>query len=248
MDPRIQKRRADVLRQQARRRLRLALAALALCALALGGWALLHSRLLGARVVTVVGVSPAQRAAVVRAAGLIGGPPLVDVGAGNAAGIERLPWVATATVTRQWPDGVRVDVTPRTPVAVVAEDPASAGYAEVDRDGRVQAVVATAPAGLVELAGTGTPGAAGSTLPGSRAALAVAASLPKAFAAQVTEVQESAGGDVTLHLTSPVTVYLGSTADLDQKYEDAAALLAGAALVQGDVVDVSAPGAPVVRT
>lgn len=248
MDPRMQERRADVLRQQARHRLRLALAALAVCLVVAGGWAVLHSRIFGARAVAVTGAPPGDDAAVVQAAGLAGAPPLIDVGPANAAAVERLPWVATATITRHWPDGVSIAVTERRPVAVVAESPPSAGFAEIDRDGRVQATVASAPAGMVALAGTAAPGAPGATLGGSRAALAVVATLPKAFASQVTEVQESPGGDVTLHLRSPVTIYLGSTAELGSKYEDAAALLAGATLAQGDVIDVSAPSTPVVRS
>ena len=247
MDPRMQERRADVLRQQARRRLRRAMAVLALCALAVAGWVVVHSQVFGARVVTVVGAPPGERAAVIQAAGLTGAPPLLDVGAANAAAVERLPWVATATVSRQWPDGVRVVVTQRTPVAVVAEAAPSTGFAEIDRDGRVQATVPTPPAGLVQVTGTAAPGAPGTTLVDARAALEVASTLPKAFAAQVTQVQAGPGGDVTLQLTSPVTVYLGSTADLRAKYEDAAALLAGASLAKGEVIDVSAPSTPVVR-
>lgn len=245
MDPRIQERRADVLREQARHRLRRALVVLGLCGVAVAGWFVLHSSVFGARAVTVVGVPAGQRSAVIAAAGLDGAPPLLDVGPGNAAGVERLPWVASATVSAQWPDGARVVVSARTPVAVAPATPS--GFAEVDRDGHVQAVVPTAPAGLVTVAGVAAAGGPGTVLHGARAALAVASTLPKAFSAQVTQVQEGPGGDVTLHLTSPVTVYLGSTADLHAKYEDVAALLAGAALANGDVIDVSAPSTPVVR-
>lgn len=248
MDPRMQERRADVLRQQARRRLRLALAALGVCLLVVAGWVVLHSRVFGARAVTVVGAPPGQRAAVVDAAGLAGAPPLLDVGAANAAAVDRLPWVASATISRHWPDGVRIVVTQRTPVAAVAETSPSAGFAEVDRDGRVQGTVASLPAGLVQVTGTPPPGSPGTTLGGARAALTVASSLPKAFAAQVAQVEEGPGGAVTLKLTSPLTVYLGSTADLRAKYEDVAALLAGAKLASGDVIDVSAPSTPVLRT
>ncbi len=42
-------------------------------------------------------------------------------------------------------------------------------------------------------------------------------------------------------MTTPVTVDLGDTTQLDQKYEDAAAALAGATLAAGDVIDVSVP-------
>lgn len=243
----MQERRADVLRQQARHRLRRALVTLGFCLVAVAGWAVLHSRVFGARAVTVVGAPPGEQSAVVQAAGLGGAPPLLDVGAANAAAVERLPWVATATVTRHWPDGVRIVVTRRTPVAVVAEASPSTGFAEVDRDGRVQATVPAPPPGLVQVTGTAAPGPPGTTLAGGRSALAVASSLPKAFAAQVSRVQEGPGGDVTLQLTSSITVNLGSTSDLRAKYEDVAALLAGATLAKGDVIDVSAPSTPVVR-
>ena len=47
-----------------------------------------------------------------------------------------------------------------------------------------------------------------------------------------------------MRLTTPVTVDLGSTAQLPAKYEDVAALLAGATLTSGDVIDVSVPESP----
>ena len=247
IDPRIRARRAQVLHTQARRRLRWTLGVTAVLVMVAGGWLVLHSRLLSARVVTVVGSAHTPAADVIAAGGLTRDPPLIDVGGATAARIEELPWVAKATVQRNWPDGVRVVVVERTPVAVVAETAPAKGWALVDRSGKVLADVAQPPAGLVQVAGTAPPGLPGSTVTGTRAALAVASTLPKAFAAQVTQVQETAGGDVTLHLTSPLTVYLGSTASLHEKYEDTAAVLAGASLASGDVIDVSVPDAPVVR-
>jgi hypothetical protein len=62
----------------------------------------------------------------------------------------------------------------------------------------------------------------------------------------VAEIDQGRAGDLTLHLTSPLTVNLGSTVDLQKKFEDVAAILAGAPLHPGDVIDVSAPDAPVV--
>jgi hypothetical protein len=49
-----------------------------------------------------------------------------------------------------------------------------------------------------------------------------------------------------LVLSTPVTVFLGTATDLGAKFEDTAAILAGATLHAGDVIDVSAPGSPVV--
>ena len=246
VDPRIRARRAEVLRREARRRLRIALVVLGVVVVVVVGWSALHSRLFAARVVTVVGAVHTPVRQIVAAAGLSGDPPLLDVGAGAVAGVERLPWIASATVTREWPDGVRIAVRERTPVAAVQEAPATTGWALVDRTGKVLAVRAQ-PTGLPRVVGARPAGRPGSTAGGLRAALRVVTSLPKAFADQVATVTQDRGGDVTLELTSTLTVYLGSTGQLSQKYEDVAAILKGADLTAGSTIDVAAPETPVVR-
>ncbi|HEX4081989.1 MAG TPA: FtsQ-type POTRA domain-containing protein [Acidimicrobiales bacterium] len=285
IDPRIKERRTAVVRQAGRRRRRILLAAVAAVAVVVGAWFFLHTKVLAARVVTVVGSVHTPDAGIVAAAGLGGHPPLIDVDTGAvAARVEQLPWVATAAVSRDWPDGVRIVVTERSPVAAVPTTapagsattggaaaagatpagatpattttpapPASStgpkgtvAWALVDGTGRVLADTPAPPAGLVHVVGAAAAGAPGTMLAPDRPALAVAASLPKAFAGQVTEVDATAGGQVTLKLTSPVTVNLGTTGQLSQKYEDVAAVLAGAPLTAGDVIDVSVPGSPVV--
>ncbi len=287
IDPRIKERRTAVVRAAGRRRRRILLIAIAAVAVLAGAWFFLHTKVLAARVVTVAGAAHTPDAEIITAAGLGGHPPLIDVDTGAvAARVERLPWVATAAVSRDWPDGVRIVVTERTPAAAVsatgpagsaaaaggvaaagatpagatpstttttAPPPPSSGggpgtgaWALVDGTGRVLTDTASPPAGLVHVVGPAAAGAPGTVLTGDRPALVVAASLPKAFAGQVTEVDVTAGGQVTLKLTSPVTVNLGTTAQLSQKYEDVAAVLAGAALTTGGVIDVSVPGSPVV--
>lgn len=247
IDPRIHARRAAVLRTEARRRLRLALAVLAVVVVVAAGWLALHSRLFAARVVTVVGAVHTPVDQVVDAAGLADHPPLVDVGGAAVAGIERLPWIAHATVSREWPDGVRITVREWVAVAAVPEVPASDGWALLDRTGRVLALQSQPGPGLVRVSGSAPPGAPGSTVHGLAAALRVAASLPEAFAGEVTGVTEDRDGDVTLQLTSALTVYLGSTEQLGEKYEDVAAVLSGATLTSGSTIDVAAPATPVVR-
>lgn len=242
IDPRIRARRAEVLRGQARRRLRVALAVVALILLAAGCWALLHSRVFSARVITVVGAVHTPASEIVTAAGLADHPPLIDVGGTTAAGIERLPWVEHATVAREWPDGVRITVVERTPVAAISD---GSSWVLVARSGKVLARTDDPPASLVRVTGA-IPGAPGTTLTTGRPALTVAATLPPAFKGQVSSVASVAGDNVTLHLTSGLTVNLGSTASLEQKYEDVAAILAGAHLASGEVIDVAAPAAPVV--
>jgi hypothetical protein len=282
IDPRIKERRTAVVRQAGRRRRRILLVVVVAVAVVAGAWFFLHTKVLAARVVTVAGSVHTPDAEIVAAAGLGAHPPLIDVDTGAvAAKVEQLPWVATAAVSRDWPDGVRIVVTERTPVAAVSATapagsaatggaaaagatPAGAtpsttppttattgpkgtpAWALVDGTGRVLADTPSPPAGLVHVAGAAAAGTPGTMLAADRPALAVAESLPKAFAGQVTEVDATAGGQVTLKLTSPVTVNLGTTGQLSQKYEDVAAVLAGAPLTAGDVIDVSVPGSPVV--
>jgi cell division protein FtsQ len=225
-----------------------ALVALGVVVVVVAGWFALHSRLFAARVVTVEGAVHTPVKEIVAAAGLSDHPPLVDVGAAAVAGIERLPWIAHATVSREWPDGVRISVVEHKPAAAVREVPASAGWALVDTGGKVLALESQPPSGLLRVAGPEPPGPPGSTADGLRAALRVAATLPKAFSGQVASVAEDRAGDVTLQLTSPLTVYLGSTDELAQKYEDIAAILSGADLTTGSTIDVAAPATPVVRS
>jgi cell division protein FtsQ len=252
IDPRIHRRRTEVARRVGRRRLGVLLALLVVTATATSGWFLLHGSLFSARVLRVIGSAHTPPATVLATAGLTAHPPLIDVDPGAAAArIERLPWVATASVHREWPDGVVVTVHERTPVAVVGlgSGAQSDQWAEVDRSGRVLSDV-PAPPHLARLVTTGPPpavpapgGELGSAYDG---ALAVAASLPPAFAAQVAAVVVEPGGTVGLRLTTPISVELGSTSQLPAKYEDVAAVLAGAPLVAGDVIDVSVPESPVI--
>jgi len=266
VDPRIRVRRAAVTRQLGRRRRRLLLTAVLVVGVVTGAWFLLHSSLFTARVVVVHGEVHTTVREIEAAAGVLSHPPLIDVDPGAVASrLERLPWIATAAVDRQWPDGLRISVVERTPVAVIrlshpapsgatqahvgagSPAPTVAGWAEVDRTGRVLADVSSPPAGLVPVTAPVSPGVPGTNV-GTAAApgLAVAASLPKAFSAQVTGVDVGHGGVVTLTMTSPVTVDLGDVVELPAKYEDVAAILAGAKLAAGDVIDVSVPRAPVV--
>ena len=245
IDPRIEERRAAVGRRRGRRRLAVALAGLLVVALALDGWLVLHSRVFSVRVVKVAGAVHTPVADVLAASGLSAEPAELSLDpAAVAARVEQLPWVATARVVREWPDAVSVTVTERVPVAEVA---GPGGWAEVDAGGRVLAWAKTPFPGLVHLGGAGNPGPAGTALPtGARAGLAVAATLPPAFAGQVSQVVVTPNGQVSLALAVPVTVSLGTATQLRQKYEDVAAILAGASLHAGQVIDVSVPDSPVV--
>jgi hypothetical protein len=249
VDPRISARRTEVTRQQGRRRLRVAGAVTAAALLAFGVWSLLHSSLFSASAVTVVGAAHETTAQIEAAAGLSHHPALLDVNTAAAVrGIESLPWVRTASVSVHWPDGVRVVVTEHVPTLVM---PLSGGrWAELVASGRVLAVVATRPPGLMELTGPRPPGKPGGTLGASdRIGLEVAATLPPSFRAQVTAVNVEPGASgawVQLSMTTPILVNIGNASQLTAKYEDVTTMLANVALHNGDIIDVSVPGAPTV--
>jgi cell division protein FtsQ len=154
-DPRIHERRVLVARQLGRRRRRRIVVAAVLVTLGLGGLALVHSSVFGAKNVEVSGDRHTPRAAVLRAAGLIGAPPLVDLDAAAIASrVDRLPWVASATVDISWPSTVSIRLKERVPVAAVQL--AAGGFAICDPTGRVLEDVATRPPSL-PLVATGGP-------------------------------------------------------------------------------------------
>lgn len=249
VDPRISARRAEVTRQQGRRRLRVVGGLAAAALLAFGIWSVLHSSLFSASAVTVVGAAHETTAQIEAAAGLSGHPPLLDVNTAAAErGLERLPWVREALVTVHWPDGVRVAVAEQVPKLVM---PLSGGqWAELAASGRVLAVVAARPPGLMELTGPQLAGKPGGTLGASdRLGLQVAATLPPSFRAQVTavNVESATSGDwVQLTMTTPILVNIGNASQLTAKYEDVTTMLANVPLHDGDTIDVSVPGAPTV--
>jgi len=249
VDPRISARRTEVTRQQGRRRLRVVGAVAAAALLAFGVWSLLHSSLFSANAVTVVGATHETTAQIEAAAGLSAHPALLDVNAAAAErGLEKLPWVRAALVTVHWPDGVHVAVAEEVPTLVM---PLAGGrWAELAANGRVLAVVATRPPGLMELTAPRPPGKPGSTLGASgQIGLKVAATLPPSFRAQVTAVNvepSTSGAWVQLSMTTPILVNIGNTSQLTAKYEDVTTMLANVTLHNGDIIDVSVPQAPTV--
>ncbi len=250
IDPRIRQRRASVTRRRGRRRLWAVVAVATVVVLGAAFLAVLHSPLLAARVVTVGGPHPhTPSSAIVTASGLSGRTPLIDVDpSGVASAVEHLPWVATATVTRHWPDRVTIDVGER--VAALAMAGPGTAWSAVDATGHTLAVSTGRPAGLAQLIVVGTggpvpPAPVGERLgPAAGPALAVATTLPPAFAGQVLAVTGNPDGTVDLGLNSGLLVHLGTATQLHLKYLDVAAILAHGDLHGKHVIDVSVPASP----
>jgi len=251
IDPRIKERRESIERGRARRRLRWLAAGVGAAALVAVGIGLLHTPWFAAKVVTVRGAHPNTSVlAIERAAGLTGHPPLVSVDPGPAAArVEALPFVASAQVRRDWPDGVTVTVTERRPVVAMAGPKTS--WSTLGGDGRTLAVTPDRPVlpVLVALSASGPvpPAPVGGSLPPAAGpGLTVARSLPRAFAGQVVSVTVAADGTVSLALVSDLVVRLGTVSDLTAKYEDVAAIIAHAPLRGAHTIDVTVPQSPTV--
>ncbi|MHB1598358.1 MAG: cell division protein FtsQ/DivIB [Acidimicrobiales bacterium] len=247
-DPRLRARRVEVRRVEGRRRLHRVLALGAFVGAVVLVLAVLHSPLLAARDVTVVGGSRTGRQAILAATGLERHPPLVDVSpAADEAALRRLPWVRTAVVRRSWPSGVEVVVTER---SAVAEVPLTSGsYALVDPTGRVLEDTAVRVRELPLVTGTASVPPPGRWLPAaSSPAIAVAGALPVAVLPRIAAVVGLPGGDVELRLASGPTVVLGPADGLGAKMTALTTVLDRVALRGIVTIDLRVPADPVLTS
>ena len=245
IDPRIRRRRLDVRRQEGRRRLRVVTGVVVVAGLAGGGWGTLRSPLLDVDRVIVQGTVRTDAAEVARASGVRRGQSLVDVDANDAArAVGRLPWVAQATVRREWPGTVAIQVAERSPVA--AARVSEGEWALVDADSRVLATASAPPPGLPALSGREPVGPPGSRLgPGWSAVLEVAVNAPAAVLARVGTIAEAPDGGVELSLTSGGVVRFGSPDQVEEKFTAVATVLAQVDVRGLAVLDVRIPRSPV---
>ena len=251
IDPRIRQRREQVERGRTQKRMRWLALAAGVVALAVVGAVLLHTPLFGAKHVTVTGAHPnTSTAAIEAAAGVLHQPPLISVDPGPAAArVESLPFIASAQVSRHWPDSVTIAVTERVPTTTMAGPGAS--WSTLDGNGRTLAVGPARPVLPVLIVttvrGPVPPAPVGGTIaPAAAPGLLVARTLPPAFAGQVVSVTVAPDRTVSLALTSGLVVLLGTVADLHAKYEDVAAIIAHAPLQGAHTIDVTVPQSPTV--
>ena len=159
------------------------------------------------------------------------GTPLVTVDlAAVRARVLALPQIATAAVSRHWPNALVVTVTQRVPAAVTV---ANGSNWLLDTTGHPYLEVTRAPAGLltVQLA---TPGAAD---PSTVAALAVIGALKAPIRATVASLTVRSAYSVVLNLKDGRTVIWGSPDDSARKMQVLPAVLAQ----PGRVYDISDP-------
>jgi cell division protein FtsQ len=234
------RRRRAVRRDVTRRRRVVALAGIVLV-LAAVTWGVSVSPLLDVDHVRVLGLRHLTAPDIERAGGIHPGDAMAWLDVGRAvSGIEALPYVGRASVTREWPDTVRITVHERRPVAWL-DGPA--GKAIVDATGRVLEVVLAPPAGLPQLLGTRDVPAAGATI-GPRDGARAAGGLNGFVAAGTASVEVGDHG-VVLHLRTGPEIRLGAPTKVAVKVRAALAVLDAPAGIEVHYVDVSVPTNPV---
>jgi cell division protein FtsQ len=205
-------------------------------------WALLGSRVLVVRSVQVSGTSrlvPAS--AVIAAADVPDGTPLLRV---DTTAVERrveaIRDVASATVSKSWPDGLSIAVRERVPVVAV---PMSHGYDLMDPTGVIVTWAAARPAGMPEYV-TSLPGNALHGNADLAAASSVLSGLPGWLSGSVSQIWAPEPGQVTLRLTSQVTIVWGDDSRNQQKSQELRILMKQA---PASYYDVSADGTVVTK-
>jgi cell division protein FtsQ len=250
IDPRIKERRVSVLREQGRRRLRAVLIVLAVLCAAGAAWLVVESPLLGVHSVKVDGAAHESADLVAKTAAVKKGSALLFLDTGAIARrVETLPWVLDAHVERSWPSSVKITVIERRPVAWVTRRgaPAANSVALVDAAGRVLAVAAAPPRGLVGISDVRPVPALGATIAAKDLA-GIVAHIPLALRAQTTAIAANSSGVVLVLARSSAadSVRLGDAGELADELAAASAVLDRLSREHANVhyIDVSVPDAP----
>lgn len=239
IDPRIQLRRDQVRADDVRRRRRRLAAFVLVTALIGVGVGLTRSPLLDVDHVRTVGATRTGPDAVLAAARIDIGSPMVSIDLGAAeARIERLPWVADASVTRDWPGTVRIAVIER--VRVATTDGPSPLL--VDREGRILGSAVDAD-GLPSIGPRPAGAVPGDLVPDAlRSRVGVVEAMPAALASEVASVTSGPDG-IELVLDDGIVVVVGDESRLRTKFEVVATRLAQPDRTTIATIDVTVPDA-----
>jgi cell division protein FtsQ len=194
-----------------------------------------HTSLIAVRGIRVVGAKSLSTAQILTASQIRTGGSMAALDTGAAAArIERIPQIASASVSKDWPGTVVVTVVARVAAALV---PDTQGYQVVDGGGVVFGQVAKAVSGLPVIT-VSAPAKADEVVPGALAALRA---LPTTIDRRIAAITASDPYAITLRFTDGATVNWGGAEDSVDKARDLEALLR---IPGGTHYDVSAPDAP----
>lgn len=195
-----------------------------------------HTSVFAMTNVRVVGEKTVTAQQVIGASALRTGTPLVSVDTGGAASrVEKLPQIASAQVSADWPHTVVITVQERVPAALI---PTGSGYDVVDVSGVAFKTVASPIAGLAVIQVQGSPAVKAVVVPGALAALKA---LPPNIAHEVTGIAASSEYSIALSLRGGITVEWGGGDNAAAKAADLVALMRSGRATR---YDVSAPEAP----
>lgn len=173
--------------------------------------------------------------AVQEATGVAPGENLMRVDAQQAAaGVAGLPWVRTATVARQWPSTLQVEITERR-VVLYADRPD--GTHLIDETG-TPFIIDAPPETAIEVTGEGSDD------PEVLASVTeVVEAVPEHVRAQVARVDAPSDRDIEFHLDDGRTVYWGAA----QNNHDKALAMEKVLSREGQHWNVSSPTMVTVR-
>jgi cell division protein FtsQ len=218
MEPRLRERRIAVSRAAGRKRLRIA-AILAAVLLVLGlGLGLLATNAFGVKDVRVEGVRYANQQQMQAIVDEVDGSQLLLLDTRDIEQrLERIAWVESARVDKDFPNSVVLDIRERVPVAFYQG--ADGRVRVIDAESRVLDVIEGLPVAYVQLS---TPGP--DLEPGQFAgapyavAASVALALPSEVRALLTSMAvDGATGDLSLLLDERINVRFGDGAEISDK-------------------------------
>lgn len=203
------------------------------------GWLVFYSSVLALKTIEVDGTHAMSPATVQQVLAIPEGTPLarVDLIAAETA-LENVTQIESASVTRDWPSTLVVQITERTALAAVEVDGTTW---LVDRFGVRFAQVSALPEGVVPLQVTDADRDDAATA----AAIQVLQALDPPIRDILVQVIAASPTAIELELTAGRTVLWGSPENSVRKAQILTGLLAGG--VVGTVYDVSSPTSAVVR-
>lgn len=244
MDPRMRARRIAVQRGIGRKRLQRLVDVGLLVAVALGFLVALRSPLLDVDRLEVRGNERTSTEEIVAAAGIARGDQLVDVDLRAAgAAVTALPWVAEAHLHRGLDGAIDVEVTERTPIAVLGD---GAHAVLVDAEGRALAPAADDPALAASLVGIDGVGALEpGEFAGDRAADALSVAERLGSLTQLGLRLSVEDGRLSGLVDPGIQVLFGDAGQLDAKVRSLRTVLDQVDLTCAATIDVRSPGSPV---
>lgn len=199
------------------------------------GWLVFFSPVLGVKHVGVSGASVVKVEQVREAAGIAADTPLATVALDDVkAKVEAIPAVASATVSRSWPNDVVIHIVERAPIATAEMD----GQKWVlDITGKPYLLESALPGGVAKGLPPLTVNKPGADDLATRSAVKVISVLPAHLYKQVAAVSAPSAAEVTLRLEDGRSIVWGSTDQSAAKISMVDELLHH----DGTVFDISSP-------